>query len=129
MKKLFVLLLLLSSGFATAGEPLPFIGKASFAFTDGVCNEHVISIKRNGDTKITTGICSMFKTPVTVYQGKFKQVMPIENTNWGMRSKYVLLFVGSNGVALINKNNNILRSEGCEGINKDNNMCISMLYR
>ena len=113
-----------------AQDVLPFTGTRYFQFTDGVCNGYRIIIKKSGATEIVTGGCSMQNGKTTkLYVGRFKSKVRIPNTNWGIDSKYLILEISNKTASLIDKNGEVLYSEGCSSSGDTRAACLSPLFK
>jgi hypothetical protein len=132
-RKFFVLLLVGLLGVTSVGyaqSAIPFVGKRFFSLEDGNCNEHGITIDKQGNTKIWKGACSMsnFK-PYTVYKGKFKPNIPFTFFYNG-RDREVSLRVTNTTVALVDTKGDVVYSDSCGSYSEGrNNPCVAPLFK
>lgn len=126
MKKssLFLVLGLLSTQ-AFANNNLPFVGTKRFDF-GGVPVYHegyTLSIKKNGQTKLTKTICysSHCDRPVTLYSGAFKSMIGFKEDG---QQYYIQLT--KKQAKLLNRNKQ--QEYDCDTVNGNYGPCVSRYY-
>lgn len=112
-----------------AQSELPFVGKRFFSLEEGNCNEHGITIDKQGNVRIWTGGCSSNPKPYTVYKGKFKPNIPFKFFYNG-RDRKMNLRVTNTTVTLVDAKGEVVYSDNCGSYSEGrNNPCIAPLFK
>ncbi len=101
----------------------PFVGTRWFNFMGGKANENIITIERNGNTKIESynGYYRKIDAP-PIYKGKFSNPIVVKNEGGILGDTHRYLFK-SNKVYAVSVDGEIIK--GCRGEDK---ICESDLY-